>query len=209
MGKGDQARSEILRAARDLFLSKGYQATRMRDIATESGDRAVAGIYNHFPSKQAVFEALLADRMPGEQTLHVLEKVSGDDVRAYLRSLLSTILPLIAKNFDFIELIQIDFREFRGVHVRELLQNLIIPRALIIAQRVQSYPDLKPIDSFALLRFLVSFIGGFVLTQRYGPAVYLERYSEREWIERYVTLLAEGLCAPAQSTADERKKTDA
>lgn len=47
----------ILAAAERLFLRVGYHATRMADVAAEAGV-AVGTLYKHFPSKEALFEAL-------------------------------------------------------------------------------------------------------------------------------------------------------
>ena len=50
---------EILAAANELFLSKGYDATSIDDIRKASGFRSKASIYSHFKSKEDVAEALV------------------------------------------------------------------------------------------------------------------------------------------------------
>ena len=50
--------SAIRDAAARLFLSRGYTATTMEEIA-EEGDVAVGSIYAHFGSKAGVYEALI------------------------------------------------------------------------------------------------------------------------------------------------------
>ena len=54
--KGAEARAEILEAAWKLFITKGYASTSLRDIAAAAGNRAVGGIYNHFASKELLFQ---------------------------------------------------------------------------------------------------------------------------------------------------------
>jgi len=49
---------KILAAAQQEFIDKGYTATRMDDIAQRSG-LSKGGLYAHFQSKDAVFEALM------------------------------------------------------------------------------------------------------------------------------------------------------
>jgi len=49
---------QILTAAQQEFIEKGYTATRMDDIALRSG-LSKGGLYAHFESKDAVFEALM------------------------------------------------------------------------------------------------------------------------------------------------------
>ncbi len=53
-----QRREQILTAAAKCFLSKGFHATGMGDIAREFGMSA-GHIYNYFPSKMAIIEEVL------------------------------------------------------------------------------------------------------------------------------------------------------
>jgi AcrR family transcriptional regulator len=49
-----ELRSDIVRAARQLFLEGGFDGTSMRDIAAATGT-SQAMLYRHFPSKVALF----------------------------------------------------------------------------------------------------------------------------------------------------------
>ena len=53
-------RSQILEAARKLFVENGYVATKMSDIADTAG-LSKGGVYFHFSSKEDVFAALVDD----------------------------------------------------------------------------------------------------------------------------------------------------
>jgi hypothetical protein len=44
-------------------MEQGYHATSMRQIA-ERADLALGGIYNHFASKEDIFEAIIMDKHP-------------------------------------------------------------------------------------------------------------------------------------------------
>jgi AcrR family transcriptional regulator len=55
----------ILDAALDLFSEGGFAGTSMRRIARAVGVRESA-LYHHFPSKAAIFEALLREMGPGK-----------------------------------------------------------------------------------------------------------------------------------------------
>ena len=48
----------VLTAATRLFVRKGFHATSMREIAAEAGV-SVAGIYHHYPGKEAILVALM------------------------------------------------------------------------------------------------------------------------------------------------------
>ena len=57
---GQERRSEIVEAARKLFLSKGYEATSTVDIMKAVGI-AKGTLYYHFSSKEEILDALLCD----------------------------------------------------------------------------------------------------------------------------------------------------
>ena len=56
---GQRTRQAILDAALDLFAEKGFFGTSLRDVAAAVGVRESA-LYNYFPSKNALFEAILS-----------------------------------------------------------------------------------------------------------------------------------------------------
>src|SRR4051794_32130319 len=58
-------RQDILDAALDLFADHGYFGTSMREISRQVGVRESA-LYHHFPSKQAILEALMQQLGPGQ-----------------------------------------------------------------------------------------------------------------------------------------------
>lgn len=75
----------ILAASERLFLRDGYHATRMIDVAKEAGV-AVGTLYKHFPSKDALFEALAARGR--EEALELLRRSAElPDPKERLRSM--------------------------------------------------------------------------------------------------------------------------
>ena len=61
--RGGQTRQEIIQAATRLFIHQGYHGTSMSQVAQAAGV-SLSGIYNHFPSKEALFVAILLERHP-------------------------------------------------------------------------------------------------------------------------------------------------
>src|SRR5919197_5470935 len=59
--RSQQRYQRILDAATSVFSSKGYHGTLVDDIA-EQAETSKGGVYFHFPTKQAIFLALL-DRL--------------------------------------------------------------------------------------------------------------------------------------------------
>lgn len=58
---GRDAREELLRAARDLFASRGFHRTSVRAIA-DRADLSNSLLYYYFGNKQGLLEALLVDK---------------------------------------------------------------------------------------------------------------------------------------------------
>ncbi len=56
--KGERTTGRILDVAEDLFATRGFEGTSLRRIAEGVGIRE-PGLYNHFSSKQALYEAVL------------------------------------------------------------------------------------------------------------------------------------------------------
>jgi AcrR family transcriptional regulator len=56
--RGKATATRILDAAETLFAERGYDGTSLRDVATRVGIR-IPSLYNHFPSKDALYAAVL------------------------------------------------------------------------------------------------------------------------------------------------------
>ena len=69
-------REQILSAARKCFIERGFHPTRMEDIAAAAG-LSKGGVYFHFDSKQAVFEALVQEEF--ERSMAFMQQVSEGD----------------------------------------------------------------------------------------------------------------------------------
>jgi AcrR family transcriptional regulator len=199
--RGDQSRSAILDAARRLFIRHGFHGTSMRAIARAAGDRAVAGLYNHFPTKEAIFEALIEERNPYDELLDALEGALAGVTTGpeYLRAALRTVLNLMPRHFDFIQLAQIDLREFEGKSMRHVLGTQMMPRIMVLIQRLQTLPGMKPMDPIIWLRLMVSLVLGYIITSRLGGSLPFGDYTDDEWANVITDALLYGIALPGES----------
>ena len=193
--KGKQARVEILTAAKHLFVTQGYGQTTMRDIAKAAGSRAPGGIYNHFANKEAIFQAIFREQNPLEELLVVLETSAGETGPEMIRAILRKALPLSVKHYEFVELAQIDGREFQGKNLIQLMQGGLLPNLLSQIDRVRTLPGMKPLEPFVLARLMASQVFGYLFTWRLGPSTIINQLTEDQWVELYIAAFVHGVSA--------------
>lgn len=155
--KGDRTRAALIEAAYQLFNSKGYHATSMRDIANGAG-LALGGIYNHFQSKEDIFVAMLLERHPFLEILPELLAAQGDTVEALAHDAARRMITKLEARPLFLNLIFIEVVEFKSKHIPQLFE-VFFPPLLQFAQRFQTLGGLRP--DLPLPVILRSFIGLF------------------------------------------------
>lgn len=68
----EQRRQQILMAALALFVKKGYQDTKISDIAA-AADMSTGLLFHYFPSKEALYETLVRMGLEGTKAPQKLE----------------------------------------------------------------------------------------------------------------------------------------
>jgi len=131
----DARRAQILREAAQLFGSHGFNGTTTRDVAARVGITEAA-LYRYFPSKEAMYQAILDERMAKPDLFAPLESIAstGDD-RAVFTSLALTLLRSVEEDPSILRLLLYSaleghelarpFQEGRIRRLRELLQTYI------------------------------------------------------------------------------------
>src|SRR5512139_1800471 len=117
--KGERTRAALIEASYNLFLSRGYHGTSMRDIADEAG-LALGGIYNHFATKEDIFVAILMERHPFIEVIPALQAAQGDTIEELVRDAAQRLIAALNDKPDFLNLIFIELVEFEGRHVPQL-----------------------------------------------------------------------------------------
>lgn len=192
--KGEEARNAILHAAWKLFITRGYASTSLRDIARAAGNRAASGIYNHFASKEALFEELLQMAAPIEEMRGVFAACHGDTAPDLIRNYLRAWLPLSQHYYEYLKLVQIDMSEFNGVNIQRIFPELATPMQEFIAS-IQQLPGLRPMPTVMLMRLLDLMAAGYVVTARYGPDDARAQFTPAEWVDQIVDAFLYGIVA--------------
>ncbi|MCX6077914.1 MAG: TetR/AcrR family transcriptional regulator [Chloroflexi bacterium] len=115
--EASQTRERLLEAGQALFSDQGYAATSMRQVAEKAG-LALGGVYNHFPSKEAIFQAILLEYNPF--TRCNLRPLPENFDQLQVKKLLAE----LEKQPEFFNLILIELLEFKGKHLPRLFENI-------------------------------------------------------------------------------------
>jgi TetR/AcrR family transcriptional regulator len=117
-------RDRILDEAATLFSTHGFAATSIRDIAS-AADLTPAALYNHFPGKEALYQAVLAR---GVQPL--LEMMQGLAARAptpdTTESVIAEVMAYLAQHPHLPRLIQHEVVS-GSEHLRALARDWVAP----------------------------------------------------------------------------------
>ena len=134
----DERRAQVLREASRLFGSHGFNGTTTRDIAAAVGITEAA-LYRYYPSKEAMYAAILDERMASSDLLEPVEALAraGDD-RAVFTVLALTLLRSVEADPSILRLILYSaleghelarpFQEKRILRLREFLTTYIEQR---------------------------------------------------------------------------------
>jgi AcrR family transcriptional regulator len=163
--RGEQTRSDILQAAHDLFTRQGYHGTSMRQIAQQAG-LALGGLYNHFSSKEQVFEAVFLAFHPYHQVLPLIAAAQGTNLEELVQDAIRRMVQAVQGHPDFMNLMFIELVEFKSAHARQLFTTLFPQGMQILQHLVGSYPEqIRPIPSPILVRTFLGLFFGYYLTE--------------------------------------------
>ena len=137
-GPGER-RAEILRAAAHCFGTRGFHGTTTRDVAAGVGITEAA-LYRYFPGKEAIYAAILEERIAAADLIGPLEPAvrAGDD-RGVFTGLALALLQSVEADPSFLRLMLYSaleghemarpFQDTRMRQYREFLAGYIARRA--------------------------------------------------------------------------------
>ena len=161
--KGETTRNAIEDAALELFITNGYHATSMRQIAEKAG-LALGGIYNHFTSKEEIFEAIVVDKHPYKKILPLVLEAQGETAEDFLRNAALISTNVIKKEPYFIKLMFIELVEFHGKHGVKLMTE-VIPKLIPVFEKLtKSRNELRIKNPAVLARSFFGLIISYMIT---------------------------------------------
>jgi AcrR family transcriptional regulator len=162
--KGERTRQAILDAAYDLFLTQGYSATSMRQVAGRSG-LALGGIYNHFASKDEIFQALVIAKHPYLQIIPLVQNVPGETVEEFVRNAARIIQTEMGSRPDFMKLMLIEIVEFSGSHFPKLFETISPMIVPLLERFTTADSNLRELPLPLILRTFMGSIVAFYITE--------------------------------------------
>jgi AcrR family transcriptional regulator len=150
-------RVNLLQAARTVFAEKGYEKTRMQDIA-ERAEVAVGTIYLYFKTKEAMAVAL-ADELHARMMVESLVHLEQPDLEKAIRDAVHAALALLSAERDLIRMLYLNLGlgplddTTQGEHEVALRQSL----AGHLRQRMEA-GQMRLFDADALAMLIIGLV---------------------------------------------------
>ena len=137
----------------------------MRQIAKQA-NLALGGLYNHFSSKEQVFEAVFVAFHPYHEVLPLIAAAEGANLEQLVRGALQHMAQAVVGRPDFLNLMFIEVVEFRSVHTQRLFASLFPQGMQILEHLMGSFPEqLRPIPTPMVVRTFLGLFFGYYLTE--------------------------------------------
>jgi AcrR family transcriptional regulator len=197
MSEESERRQQILEAATQEFATKGFLGATIKDIAQRAQLRSQALIYWYFPTKEALFEAVLSKHLPVFQVVldpaSVRERPPEEVLPVLARSVLAGADQPAAQRV--VRLVAPEV--IRRPEVADVIATRIIGRVLDFLKTYLGHQialgRLRPHDVRASSRAFM----GMVLPQVAGklvfPALRGDELSDEDHIETIVAIFLRGL----------------
>ena len=148
--QGETRRSQILAAALDLFVEKGFAGTKIADIADAVG-MSIGLLFHYFESKEQPYEELV--RIGRERALEAMT-ATPEEPLAYFETVAELILgraksdPFVAKMFVFMS--QAAYSELVPEETRNYLRRAVFEQSAGLIRAGQAAGTIRDGDPVAL-----------------------------------------------------------
>lgn len=196
---------EVLDAALELFMEKGFAATRVDDIAKRAG-LSKGAVYLYFPSKEAVLEALVRRAIIpiADTALEALRNYEGDP-----RLVITMVIKMVGHRFSdprIVAIPKVVFREVLGFpHLAEMYRvevlEKVIPVVAGLIRRGVEQGYLRQVDPELTIRSIIGpLMLHLVMAEVFGitPAGGLHF---DKLVDNHLSILFDGLSAPPSAKA--------
>jgi AcrR family transcriptional regulator len=196
--KGETTRLAIEDAAITLFMEQGYHATSMRQIA-ERAELALGGIYNHFKSKDELFEAIIVDKHPYKKVLPLILAAEGETMDEFLGNAARVIINELTSQQYYVKLMLIEISEFNGAHGASLIKE-IVPKILPVFEKlVKTRKGLRVTHPAILMRSFIGMVLSYMITEIVISNSILHKLMPKNTLDAYVDIYMHGILKPVEA----------
>lgn len=196
--KGEVTRLAIEDAALELFIEQGYHATSMRQIADRIG-LALGGIYNHFKSKDEIFEAIIVDKHPYRKVLPLILAAEGETIEEFLGNAFRVVINELSSQPYYVKLMLVEIAEFNGAHGAALIKE-IAPKILPVFEKlVKTRKDLRVTHPAILMRSFIGMVMSYMMTEIVLSNSILKNLMPKNTLDAYVDIYMHGVLKPVGS----------
>ncbi len=190
--KGESTRAAIEDAAMELFLTQGYAATSMRQVADKAGI-ALGGIYNHFAGKEQIFEGIIVDKHPYRKVLPAILAAQGETLEEFFRNAFRLIVTEMGERPEFINLMMIELVEFKGRHGSTMLRE-IAPKVLPVFEKIiKARKGLRVTNPAFLMRSFMGTVVSYLVTEMLVSKSIIHKLMPSNTEEAYMDIFLHGI----------------
>jgi len=200
-GRRKEARpGELLDAALDLFVEKGFAATRSEEVAARAGV-SKGTLFLYFPSKEELFKAVVRENMSGrfgewEQEFATFEGSTADLVRYCMRVWWERIGATRASGITKLMISEArNFPELAAFYQQEVIRPGmdLLKRVL---QRGVDRGEFRPVDiDYAVFGIVAPMIFLIMMKHSLGACAPQDyQLDPQRYVETQMELLLQGLC---------------
>lgn len=201
-----ETRQAILDAALELFATHGYYGTSLREIAAAVKIRDSA-IYYHFASKEALFEAITAERVDSRQAIAAFVHQPVADVATFLEQLTMMILEQFqgARDRKLFRILLSDGVRLHAEGRLDFIERVGLPRLVALMGRLADDGWLAPANApQRALQFVAPLlVRNVVDAARPSP---LRDDDARAFARAHVEQFLHGAAAPAHNPDHRRSR---
>lgn len=192
---------ELLDAALDLFVEKGYTATRVEEVATRAGV-SKGTLFLYFPSKEDLFKAVVRESIVGRfeewgALMAQFTGSTGEMLRICYQSWWDRIGCTRASGITKLMLCEAgNFPEIAQFYQQEVIEpaHALIRRAL---ERGMASGEFRPMDLDYTVQAVIAPLM-FLTLSRYSPVACMPKsadFDPQAFIDHQIDCLLHGLCA--------------
>ena len=170
----EKKKSRIEEAARHLFISQGFHATSMRNIAARAGT-SLGNVYNYYRTKEEILESIIGryqtviDSRLRAIFDEIEEPLDPDSLVRFGRQ----IKEMVNAHHDFWLLMYIDVLEFENRHFRKMFEGLVhnlrrrfSTQFAELKKQGRVHPDVDPAVGFTAV--YMQFFNYFLVEKLFG-----------------------------------------